>query len=280
MRTGLVIPISRQGFAKELNHAVSLGFKSGQLAVWDMSIYNDETARQLKALLKDLNFEVTAVWCGWSGPVDWSYPGMYETLGLVPDWLRAQRVCDLLKGAEFSNQLGVKTIVTHTGFVPDNPFDPVRRSIVKALNFICEEIDKEGQTFSFETGEELPLTLVQMMLEIGKENIGVNFDPANFMSNARANPIDALTLLIPYIVGVHAKDAVYPEGKNPKGKQTPIGKGSVDFKKMIQMLHDAGYKGDLTIEREIPEGPERDKDIAESKIYLDNIIRLVSEQAR
>jgi sugar phosphate isomerase/epimerase len=81
--------------------------------------------------------------------------------------------------------------------------------------------------------------------------------------------------LLPYIKGVHAKDAVYPVGKNPQGKETAIGKGAVDFRKIIQMLHDSGYKGDLSIEREISEGSKRDKDLVDSKAYLDNIINEV-----
>jgi sugar phosphate isomerase/epimerase len=275
MRTGIVVPISRQDYTGQISHAVSLGFKSGQISVWDMSLYNKADAEKIKELSKELNFEITAVWCGWSGPVDWSYPGMYETLGLVPDWLRAQRVSDLLKGAEFSGLLGVKTIVTHTGYVPDSPFDPVRRSIVKTLKYLCTELEKENQVFTFETGEELPITLVQMILEIGKDNVGVNFDPANLTSGGRANSVDALSILMPYVKAVHAKDAVFPSVASPKGKQTVIGKGAVDFRKIIQMLHSSGYNGDLSIERETPEGPERDRDIIESKTYLDAIINEV-----
>jgi len=271
VRTGILLPVGHN-FEKQIKHAVSLGFKSGQISVWDMSLYHIDIAEKIKALTKEPGFEITAVWCGWTGPVDWTYPGMYETLGLVPDWLRAQRVSDLLKGAEFANRLGIKTIVSHTGFVPDNPFDPVHRAIVKALKYLCAELEKEGQIFTFETGEELPVSLVQMILEIGKGNVGVNLDPANFIINGRGNPIDTLSILLPFIKGVHAKDAVYPVGKEPQGKETVIGKGAVDFKKMIQMLHDSGYKGDLSIEREISEGSKRDRDLVDSKAYLDSII--------
>ena len=50
---------------------------------------------------------ITALWCGWTGPHEWSYPGMYATIGFVPtDW-RSQRIREVLKGAEFARMIGV-----------------------------------------------------------------------------------------------------------------------------------------------------------------------------
>ena len=41
-------------------------------------------------------------------------------------------------------------------------------------------------------------------------------------------------------------------------KETPLGKGVVDFKTYLQALESIGYKGFLTIEREVGENPEKD----------------------
>jgi sugar phosphate isomerase/epimerase len=271
MQVGLLIPVDR-GYERQIKHAVSLGFKSGQISIWDMRLYTEDVALRLKSLCRENNFVITGVWCGWSGPVDWSYPACYETLGLVPQWLRSRRLTELRKGAGFARTLGVDTVITHTGFIPDNPFDPDHRGVIKALKWLCGEIERDGQTFLFETGEELPVTLIRMIDEIGAKNIGVNLDPANLLMGGRANPVDAVDLLLPWIKGFHAKDAVRPTTDKPKGVERAIGKGQVDFKTVIKLIAGAGYSGDLTIERETAEGAERDRDIIEGKAYLEKLV--------
>lgn len=271
MRVGTLIPIREDPY-NQIRHAAKLGFRSGQISIWNMSYYCDEVANTILKACSDFDFTVTAVWCGWSGPVIWSYPDMYTTLGLIPAGWRSQRTQDLLQGAAFARKLGVKNIVTHVGYMPDNPFNEDRIATVHAVRYICNEIDKYGQRFLFETGEELPLTLVQLIKEIGVKNIGVNFDPANLLINARANPRDALRLLSPYLHGFHAKDGVYPEGTNPKGKEVQIGEGMANFPALIWYLTEIGYDGDLTIEREIDQSGSRDAQITASKAFLEGLI--------
>lgn len=271
MRVGILIPLRGDAGAC-ITRAAALGFESGQLSVWDMSLYSTETATQIKAACQKHHFTITALWCGWSGPVDWSYPGMYATLGLVPASQRGRRIEELLIGASFARMLGVNHIITHLGYLPDNPLDPTRVEIVHAIRHICKHIREYGQSFLFETGEELPLTLLQLIHDIGMENVGVNFDPANLLINARANPSDALELLLPFVKGMHAKDAVYPTGTSPKGKEMPIGQGRVDFPVLLARLAAAGYDGDITIEREIADGDTRNCDILDGKAYLEKII--------
>ncbi len=40
--------------------------------------------------------------------------------------------------------------------------------------------------------------------------------------------------------------------------EMPLGEGSVDFSAYLNALDDIGYKGFLTIEREVGDNPERD----------------------
>jgi sugar phosphate isomerase/epimerase len=43
------------------------------------------------------------------------------------------------------------------------------------------------------------------------------------------------------------------------GCEVPFGTGQVDAEQFLRILHEIGYKGPLTIEREIPAEPERQK---------------------
>ncbi len=271
MRVGLLVDIT-ENYKEKIRHAKKLGFSCGQLAMWDMGFYTEENLDGLKKTLEEEQFEVTAFWCGWTGPVIWSYPDMYQSLGLVPDYMRAKRLEDLRRGAKFAYDLGVDTIVTHIGYFPDDPYHPTHISIVQCLKDFCKELAERGQKFTFETGEELPLTLSILINEIGLENVGVNFDPANLISGGRANPNDAMELLVSRVYGIHAKDAIPAKFGDVKGKQVPIGEGRADFKNLLCQLKGAGYIGDIIIEHEIPNADNRDADIIRSKKYLEKLI--------
>ena len=200
---------------------------------------------------------------------------MYQSLGLVPDWLREQRLEDHRRGGEFAYDLGVSTIATHTGYLPDDPRHPTHIAIRMALQRLCSELKERGQRFAFETGEELPLTLSLLITEMGLDNVGINFDPANFLTNGRANPCDAMSLLGDHIFGMHAKDSVPPVFGNPKGKETPIGKGAVDFRRLLTQLKEHNYPGDIMIEHEMYGNAHRDQEILEAKAYLEDLIAQV-----
>lgn len=271
MRVGLLVDIT-DGFEEPIRHAKSLGFDLGQLVNWNMELYTDENAARLKSFLSEIGFTVTDLWCGWSAPVIWKHPEKYSTLGLVPREYREKRLDDLRRGGEFAHKLGVKNIVTHTGFVPDDPDAEARRGVVEALRILCAELNERGQSFAFETGEELPLTLSMMIGEIGLPNVGVNFDPANLISSGRGNPCDAMELLGCRVTGMHAKDAVPPKFGETGGRQVPIGLGRVDFERLLTQLKEVGYKGDIVIEHEMKGREDRDADIIAAKGYLEEII--------
>jgi len=167
----------------------------------------------------------------------------------------------------------VTDIVTHVGYLPDNPFNPDRLAVAQALRYICKELKNHGQYFLFETGEELPLSLVHLMNDVGMDNMGVNFDPANLIMNGRGScPAAALEFLLPYVRGFHAKDAKKLVAPVCKKQEMPAGQGDVDFPKLIAMLKDNGYQGSITIERENYGSPEREREIQEIKAYLHGLI--------
>ena len=259
-----------------IKEAAALGFRAGQLSVWDMAYHTPESAERILAACRDFDFTVTAVWCGWTGTADWKYPGMYQTLGLVPDDLRVRRVKDILGGAELARRLGVRNIVTHIGYLPDDPLNKTHLAVVEAARYICERIAENGQYFLFETGEMIPTTLLRFIDEIGLPNVGVNLDPANLVINGRANPMDAAKRLAPYIRGMHAKDAVHPIGTAPKGKEVKIGEGVVDFKAIFATLKAAGYDDSVTIEYEMKNTPDRRAELLSSKLYLEGLISALS----
>ena len=130
---------------------------------------------------------------------------------------------------------------------------------------------RNGQNFRYETGQETPITLIRAIRDAGVDNQGINFDFANLVMYGKANPVDAIELLAPYVQGIHAKDGMWPTNPRDLGEEVPIGKGKVDFPRLIARLKELNYGGAITIEREVS-GPDQIRDVREAKKYLEELI--------
>ena len=98
---------------------------------------------------------------------------------------------------------------------------------------IADNAATRGLTFHLETGQESAAALVRFLQEVDRPNVGVNFDVANLILYGKANPVDAVDLLAPYLQGVHAKDGRYPTSPDRLGEEVPIGEGQVNFPVLI-----------------------------------------------
>ncbi|NLJ86519.1 MAG: sugar phosphate isomerase/epimerase [Firmicutes bacterium] len=266
MRLGIIVGLTERP-EEALGKARDLDLPTCQLSCWRSDILTAEMAERVKAATKETGVEITSVWAGWSGPAVWDFYDGPLTLGLVPATYRAQRIRDLNKASDFARMLGVDSITTHVGFIPENPNDPTYREVIIALRDVARYCSNNGQVFCFETGQETPVTLVRAFDDIGLDNLGVNLDPANLIMYGKANPVDAMDILGPYIKGVHAKDGEYPTCGQRLGVEKPLGEGRVDFRALIKELKRHDYRGALTIEREIS-GSQQIKDIERAKKLL------------
>lgn len=270
MKLGVLVQLTAK-IDEEIKKVNQLGFESCQISAWDKSLLTDDLAKTIVRALKKNKVKVSTFWCGWSGPQVWDFYEGPLTLGLVPSEYRSERMNELKAGLDFAKKIGVENVATHVGFIPETPNTAEYRAIVCAVREVAQYAKNNGQYFMFETGQETPVTLRRMIEDVGLDNVGVNFDPANLILYGKANPIDALDIIGKYVRDVHGKDGCYPtDGKN-LGEETPLGKGRVDYPKFIAKLKEVGYDGTVTIEREIS-GEEQIRDILDAKAYLEKII--------
>jgi sugar phosphate isomerase/epimerase len=257
-----------KGPDEELAKVRELGLPTCQVSCWDPATYTQENARAVRIASEKHGVEVTSIWAGYPGPAVWNFTEGPSTIGFVPPEFRAIRVEALKKAAEFAAACGVSSITTHAGFIPENPKDPLYEGTIRALREIAVHATKQGIWFCFETGQETPVTLLRAMKDIGTDNLGINLDPANLLMYGKANPIDALDILGPYVRGVHAKDGEYPTTPDKLGVEKPLGQGRVNFPLFIPKLKSFGFAGALTIEREIS-GPQQVIDIKHAMKVLE-----------
>ena len=249
----------------------SEGFDNCQLISWKPELWTDENLEIIKNLTEENGITISAFWCGWEGPCVWNFYDGQITLGLVPPEYRTMRIKNLCDGADFAHRLGVKNVVTHMGFIPENPNDPQFAPFCVAVRQVAEHLKKNNQNLLFETGQETPVTMLRCFEKVGMDNLGVNLDTANVILYGKANPVDALDVFGKYVMNIHAKDGLYPTNGHDLGNEVRIGDGKVDFKALFKKLHELGYDSYVTIEREI-EGEQQISDIRHAKKYLGDII--------
>lgn len=192
---------------KKFKELLEFGFDNCQIVSWDAKIRTKENLNILKALIKKYNITVSAFWCGWDGPCVWNFYEGHTTLGLVPPEYRELRIMNLCEGADFAKELGVKNVVTHMGFIPENPNDNEFKGFCNAVRTVAEHLKNNGQYLLFETGQETPVTMLRCFEEVGCDNLGVNLDTANVILYGKANPVDALDVFGKYVMNIHAKDS-------------------------------------------------------------------------
>ena len=235
------------------------------------SLDNETGIAAIQDACTETGIEITTVFCGFAGESYADIPTVQATVGLVPPTTRAERLQVTERIAAFAHRLGVVRVAAHIGFVPEEAADPLYAEIVQTVQAVCDHLAHSGQTFALETGQETALGLRRFIEEVNRETLRVNFDPANMILYGKDQPIPALDVLMPWIDGVHCKDGRWPTQPGQLGEETPLGMGDVDLTRWLERLLTLGYRGPLTIEREIS-GEEQRRDIVAGRDLLRGLL--------
>lgn len=180
---------------------------------------------------------------------------------------QSKRIVDLAKDLE------TDIITTHIGVVPSDADHPRYKIMQDACGLLAAYADSMQAHFAVETGPETASTLKGFLDGLHSTGVSVNLDPANLVMVTGDDPVKAVHTLKRYIVHTHAKDGRKLKDKDPEKVygiafddavvddafiELPLGQGDVPFEKYLQALHDIGFKGFLTIEREVGDDPEKD----------------------
>ncbi len=180
---------------------------------------------------------------------------------------KSKRILDLAK------ELETDVVTTHIGVVPSDKNHERYKIMQEACFELSKYADSMNAHFAIETGPEIAVTLKGFLDDLGSKGVAVNFDPANFVMVTGDDPVKGVHTLKDYIVHTHAKDGKKLRDVNPEiiyriideeanqGDayiEVPLGEGGVDFDNYLKALDEIGYKGFLTIEREVGGDPVSD----------------------
>lgn len=228
------------------------------------------TATDRKELLKKINDKglIVSALCGDLGM------GMSNPERNPEIIEKSKRMLDLAK------DLDCNIVTTHIGVVPADRSVPRYQIMLDACGELAEYAASIDAHFAVETGPEPAVQLKAFLDELPGDGIAVNFDPANLVMVTGDDPVAGVHTLKDYIVHTHAKDGIKLCESNPEFiyrvthpipedyfdvqyfKEVPLGTGKVPFMDYLHALEEVGYKGFLTIEREVGDQPVKDIETA------------------
>ncbi len=260
------------GLGVRLEVAHELGVPTVHLHAPHRATRTPGNAEKFIARLDQLGIKISVVFGGFEGESYADIPTVVRTVGLVPPDTRAARTQEMKEISDFARLLGCDVVALHLGFIPHDASDPLYRDVLAVTRNVCDHAQANGQNLHLETGQETADGLLRFIGDVQRDNLFVNFDPANMILYGTGEPIAALQQIGSRVRSVHCKDGKWAAHPGQEwGQEVPLGEGDVGMENYLRTLDAIGYTGPLTIEREIPQEPER------QKAEIGRAIRLLNE---
>ncbi|MBX3442901.1 MAG: sugar phosphate isomerase/epimerase [Planctomyces sp.] len=267
------------GLGVHLDVVEELGIPTVQVHAPHEKTRTPEAARAFIDRCRKAGVTVTCVFGGFEGESYADIETTARTVGLVPEATRAERIREMKEISDFAKLLGCDTVGLHIGFVPADRTSAAYKSLIDATRDLLDHVAKNGQRLHLETGQETADHLLEFIHDVDRQNLAINFDPANMILYGTGNPIEALMKVGRHVKSVHCKDAKWaPERQRGEswGTEVALGDGDVNIELYLRVLKSFGYEGPLTIEREIAHDRARQKaDIGQAVALLENLKRTI-----
>lgn len=262
------------GLGVHLDVAKELGIHTVQVHTPHKESRNEAAAKAFLQRCKEADITITCLFGGFEGESYADIATTARTVGLVPEGTRAARAAEMKEISDFAKLLGCNTLGMHIGFVPERN-SPSYTSLIEVTRNLLDHVKANGQNMHLETGQETADHLLEFMHDVGRDNLFINFDPANMILYGTGDPIEALKKVGHLVRSIHCKDAKWaaPDQRGKGwGTEVALGDGDVGMETYLRTLQSVGYSGPLTIEREIAHDRERQKaDIGQAVRLLESL---------
>lgn len=224
--------------------------------------------KHLPDLLATKGIEIVSGMFGCVGEDYSSLESICLTGGIAPDATWEQNWKNIQATAALAQLLGLKLVTFHAGFLPHRKTDKHFSKMLGRLDEVAEIFERANIVVGLETGQETAPVLLGLLKKLDRQNVGINFDPANMILYGKGDPIEALKVLGGWIRQVHLKDALPAKRPGTWGEEVPAGKGAVDWPSFFKTLKQLNFTGPIIIEREA--GTQRVEDIRRAKTVAEN----------
>src|SRR5439155_12175985 len=141
-----------------------------------------------------------------------------RTVGLTNPATRQHRCQVAVAYVDLALALGSPALAAHIGFIPEDRNQRDYQDLVQAVREVLDGYARHELALHLETGQESAHVLLQFLHDVDRPNLGVNFDPANFLLYGTDQALPALERLAPWVRGVHCKHGLGAEHPGQLGK--------------------------------------------------------------
>ena len=230
---------------------------------------SEELIQKLKDAMKKTEIKISSVFIMYKGHI-WNLIDGPGTIGLVPENTRAPRVVHACAMSNWAKKVGIDVVTSHMGFIPVDSTSLLYKGFIETMKEFVGFCKSNGQLFAFETGQEPPKVLRRTIDDIGMDNVRVNLDSANILLYGMGKPLEAVEAFGEFVINTHIKDGKWPTEPGKLGHEFPIGEGDVHYEEVLPALYKKGFRGPLTIEREIS-GEQQITDIKKAMKIMEEI---------
>ena len=192
------------------------------------------------------------------------------------DLVSDEGVAEFRKALDLARKLGITKVTTTTGGHADSSggsLDEQRAAFLERIGPLADEAARDGIDICLETHGGLLATgeiSKALIADIGKPNVGINYDPGNVIFYGDTRPEDDLPGAVDKVSTCTSKTR---SAAPASGTSRTVGTGEVDFPALFETLDEAGFDGPCSIEIEFQGEPwpplaEVDRAMAESYRYV------------
>jgi sugar phosphate isomerase/epimerase len=174
------------------------------------------------------------------------------------DLVSDEGVAEFRKAMNIARQLGITKITTSTGGHADTSggsLDEQRAAFLERIGPLADEAAQNGIDICLETHGGLLATgemAKALIEEIGRPNIGINYDPGNVIFYGGTRPETDLPKAVDTVTHMHVKDQIGGPGV---WNFPQTGTGEIDFPALFETLDAAGFNGPCSVEVEFQGEP-------------------------
>ena len=261
---GVLMDSFRLDTRQAIEKAAALGAKGVQMYATKGGHAPENMSAQQRRELLDMMKSNGLVFSALCGDLGMGFGDPAKNPALIE---KSKRILDLAKDLE------TDVVTTHIGVVPQDQNHPRYQIMQEACGALCQYADSVSAHFAIETGPETSAVLKGFLDSLGSRGVAVNLDPANLVMETGDDTVQAVYNLRDYLVHTHAKDGIKLLDRDPEViygviedviqegeafREVPLGEGDVPFVDYLRALEDIGYRGFLTIEREVGGDPAGD----------------------
>ena len=150
-----------------------------------------EAADTFLAKCVDANITITCVFGGFDGESYADIATCVRTVGLVPPETQAARAQEMKEISDFARKLGCSAVGLHIGFVPEDTSSDSYSQLLEITRDLLDHVKANDQALHLETGQESADHLLEFIENVERDNLFINFDPANMILYGTGEPIEA-----------------------------------------------------------------------------------------